>query len=298
MEWIAAMRKAVDFIEDNLCGGISADDVARNVFMSSFYMQKGFRILTGYTVSEYIRSRRLYLAALDVIRGEKNIVDIAYDYCWETPESFTKAFTRFHGLPPLKLRENPASIRTFLPLKISVAISGGNRMDFTVEKMEGFTLIGFEREFSMEDSYKKIPEFWDEVFGSRRSLFWGRAPSDDVEKAVLENRIGEFGACVETGGSRKSKTFRYLVAGWYNGGKVPGGLKTVEVPALEWAKFKCTGPIPGALQSVNTRIFSEWLPGNAEYEIAAEINLEWYSSDGNPSDDDYRSEIWIPVRRK
>ena len=90
--------------------------------------------------------------------------------------------------------------------------------------------------------------------------------------------------------------FRYYIAGAYQGGQVPEGMKVFEVPAGEWAKFKCVGPMPEALQTVNTRIFNEWLPGNQEFEAAFHINIEWYSGKDTGSEA-YESGIWIPVKR-
>ncbi|MDE6976564.1 MAG: effector binding domain-containing protein, partial [Lachnospiraceae bacterium] len=91
---------------------------------------------------------------------------------------------------------------------------------------------------------------------------------------------------------------RYLIAGIYWGGNVPEGMKVVEIPACVWAKFKCTGPMPEAIQKVNTRIYKEWLPGNTEYELADDLNIEWYSNQGDVTDDDYESAVWIPVKKK
>ena len=89
----------------------------------------------------------------------------------------------------------------------------------------------------------------------------------------------------------------YWIAGEYTGGDVPEGMTVCELPAMEWAKFRCKGPLPGALQAVNTRIFSEWLPGNTEYELAHEANIEWYAP-GDPQDAGYESDIWVPVKLK
>lgn len=80
--------------------------------------------------------------------------------------------------------------------------------------------------------------------------------------------------------------------------EVPDGMTVYEFPDMEWVKFRCVGPMPGALQSVNTKIFKEWLPGNAEFEIAMGANIEWYSAEGNTTDVDYESGIWVPVKRK
>lgn len=170
-------------------------------------------------------------------------------------------------------------------------------MDFTVEKMESFQLIGVEGEFSLETSYQEIPKFWDEFCRTHCEPLWsGKEPETALEKAICECNIGEFGLCIDDCDS--PGRFRYLIAGRYDGQEVPEGLKVFTLPALEWARFRCSGPMPEAMQSVNTKIFQEWLPGNPEFEIAYGTNIEWYSMEKEPSAADYESEIWLPVRRK
>lgn len=299
MEWTEGLKKAIDFMEKHLMEEISADDVANEVNISPFYLQRGFKIMTSYSIGEYLRCRRLYMAALDVIANREKVIDLAYKYGYDTPESFTKAFTRFHGASPMQLRKECRKVKTFLPLKIVVSIQGGNDMDFTVEKMDGFKVIGFERRFTAEDSYAKIPEFWDECRDGKlycmKDLWNGKKPETPVEKAICDCAVGEFGICIDDTGI--PGVFRYMIAGTYHGGEVPEGMTVFEFPDMEWAKFRCCGPMPGALQSVNTRIFNEWLPGNPEYEIAMGANIEWYAQ-GDTSASDYESAIWIPVKRK
>ena len=297
MEWITSIRESLDYVEHNLLTVSGPEEVAREVHISSFYLQKGFAVMTGYSIAEYIRDRRLYLAALDVITGQEKVISIAMKYGYDTPESFTKAFSRFHGVSPTMLRNNPGKIHVFLPLKITIQIQGGNDMDFTVEKMNGFKVIGFERDFSNEDSYQKIPKFWEEYAEKymNKMLCSGADPQNQTEQAICDNKIGEYGVCVDDIG--KDNKFRYFIAGKYQGGEVPEGMTLYEFPDMEWAKFRCVGPLPGALQAVNTKIFKEWLPGNPDYEIAVGANIEWYSmADGSSSD--YESGIWIPVRHK
>ncbi len=108
--------------------------------------------------------------------------------------------------------------------------------------------------------------------------------------------IGEYGICVDDLGNGK---FRYLIAGKYAGGEVPEGMAVYEFPKGDWAVFDCIGPVPEALQSLNTRIFKEWLPGNPDYEISGNANVEWYDCiNGEKTDADYHSAIWIPVKKK
>jgi AraC family transcriptional regulator len=294
VEWLTGIRAAIEFIEDNLEEDISVQDVAGKVFISPIFLQRGFSFMTGYNVGEYIRNRRLYQAAIDLRSTEDPVIDIAYRYCYETPESFTKAFSRFHGATPSQVRAG-APFNQFLPVKINITVQGGDKMDYKVTPKDGLKVIGFQKIFDSETSYAEIPKFWSEVVEKYASnIYAGNEPANEYEKAVRDNRIGEFGICIDDIGGTK---FRYLIAGRYTGGAVPLGMEIYEIPDGDWAVFHVTGPCPGALQSVNTKIFTEWLPGNPDYEISGNANVEWYA-DGDPAAADYKSAIWIPVKKK
>lgn len=298
MEWITSLRQSVNYMESHMLENISVSDVAKAVHVSPFYLQKGFKIMTGYSISEYMRCRRLYLAALDVLTGREKVIDIAYKYGYDTPESFTKAFSRFHGISPSQVKKDTAKIRTFLPLKLSVSIQGGNEMDYIVEKMKNFQVIGLEREFPFESSYEELPKYWDEFKEKYDNILSGtKEPQTEIEKALCEYSIGEYGICLDDLDEKKEGKFRYMIAGAYHGGAVPEGMSVYSFPDMEWAKFKCYGKMPVALQTINTRIYKEWLPGNPDYEIAIGADIEWYEK-GDVNAPDYRSEIWIPVKRK
>ena len=295
MEWITSVKKAIKYMDEHLMEPKCAENVANEVAISSFYLQKGFKIVTGCSVTEYIKNRRLYLAALDVIADKEKVIDLAFKYGYETPESFTKAFSRFHGVSPMQLKKDSSKIKVFLPLKIKITIQGGNDMDYVVEKMKCFKVIGFEREFDYDNSYKEIPEFWDEFCQKYMTPLKKGELQGEVAETICNCNIGEYGVCIDDTGTEGK--FRYLIAGIYTGGEVPQGMSVYEFPGLEWAKFSCKGPMPGSLQTINTKIFNEWLPGNDEYEIAMGANIEWYSK-GDGSDMDYESAIWLPIKRK
>lgn len=296
MEWIESIRKTIDYAETHLLEEISIETISKVVSISPYYLQKGFKILTGYTIAEYIRNRRLYLSALEVISNKKKIIDIAYRYSYDTPESFAKAFTRFHGVSPNQLRKRPDKIKIFLPLKVKISIQGGNDMDYIVEKMEKFKLIGFEREFYYETAYQEIPKFWNEI--SQRyltPLMMGKKPENEIEKAICNcEDMGEFGVNIDDVGNDK---FRYIIAGKYTGGEVPEGMVTYELPCVEWAKFSCKGPMPEALQTLNTKLFNEWLPGNPDYKMGIGVVIEWYTQ-GDMTSVDYESGLWLAVNKK
>lgn len=296
MDWMESIRSTINYLEDNIYNVDEDIKVAEQVGVSSFYLQKGFSIITGYSMAEYLRNRRLYMAALDVIKDDEKVIDIAFRYGYDTPESFTKAFTRFHGVSPIQLKKNPSKMQIFLPLTIRIDVQGGNHMDYVIEKVTGFKVVGFEREFSMDTSYAEIPKFWQEFSEKYMDrLCSGVKPENDVEETICNCMVGMYGICIDDiGGNGR---FRYLIAGEYTDGEVPEGMVSYEFPELTWAKFKCVGPLPGSLQSVNTKLFSEWLPGNPDYEVSFGANIEWYG-DGNPQSVDYESGIWVPVKHK
>lgn len=296
MEWITAIKESINYIEENILTLSNIEDVAEHVSISPMYLQKGFQIITSYTLGEYIRNRRMYLAAKDIVEGKDKIIDVAYKYGYETPESFSKAFTRFHNSTPSEIRSKPYLIKTFLPLRINIVVQGGADMEYTVSKMKSFKVIGFSKEFSFDTSYKEIPQFWDEVFKKHVSVFSGKKPANSIEKAIVDNSIGEYGVCIDD--LNTGDKFRYIIAGEYKGGEVPEGMIVYEIPSLLWAKFNAVGPMPDSLQSVNTKVWNEWLPGNPTYELAGKFNIEWYSNKMPTNAANYESAVWLPVKEK
>ena len=297
MDWLACVRKAIDYMEEHLAEDIGVADVAEQVYISPFFLQRGFSVMTGCGLGEYLRNRRLYEAARELQNTEDRVIDIAFRYLYDSPESFAKAFSRFHGATPSQVRAGASPIRVFLPLRINLTVQGGQQMDFKITPMFPFKVIGFQREFDYENSYREIPLFWDEICAKyAASVYAGNAPANPYEQALVDNCIGEYGVCIDDiPGGR----FRYLIAGKYTGGPVPEGMAVYEFPRGDWAVFNCVGPIPESLQALNTRIFQEWLPGNQDYELCGNATVEWYDCvNGEKDDPDYRSAIWVPVKRK
>ena len=296
MEWLTCIRSAIDYIEHHLTDDLSAQEVADQVYLSPFFLQRGFSVMTGMGMSEYIRGRRLYLAACELQNSDDRVIDIALRYGYETPESFTKAFSRFHGATPSQVRAG-AAVTRFLPVTIKLSVQGGYQMDYKIAPMFPFKVIGFQKIFDMETSYREIPEYWDEICEKyAKNVYAGNAPANPYEQALVDNCIGEYGVCIDDIGGGK---FRYLIAGKYTGGDVPEGMVVYEFPRGEWAVFNCIGPNPETLQRVNTQIFREWLPGNPEYELCGNATVEWYDCvNGEKTDPDYHSAVWVPVRKR
>lgn len=285
MEWIERISEAISYIEDNLTNELTIEKIASNVLISPFYFQKGFSMLCGFTISDYIRQRRIALAGGELVSTDKKIIDIALKYGYDSPDSFTKAFTRFHGITPTAVRKDGAKIKSFAPLKISFTLKGGFTMDCKIVKKDSFTVIGTSKKFPYDNAKSEIPKFWAEHYQTGKG----------------NTVCGMYGVNIDERMSYKE--FEYLIADDYNGkSEVPDGFVTKTIPAFTWAVFPCSGAMPSAMQDVNQKIFSEWLPNCKDYEFAAGYNIEMYNDPSNyPNgiqDENYYSEIWIPVKQK
>ena len=287
MNWIDGISDAIDYIEKNITEDITIEEISRQAYVSPVYFQKGISMLCGFTVGEYIRKRRLALAGTELISTDNRIIDIALKYGYDSPDSFTKAFVRFHGTTPTAVRKEGAVIKSFAPLTIKFTLKGGYTMDYRIVEKEAFTVMGISKMFRYDNSLEEIPKFWDEYC------------KDGENKAVC----GMYGICVDDNIGGKSEQFEYLIADNYiPWNEVPDGCVTRVIPKHTWAVFSCRGAMPKSLQEVDRKIFSEWLPNCREYEIADGYSVEMYTDineypDGN-QDKNYYSEIWIPLRRK
>lgn len=134
MDWIAGIQNAIDYIEDHITQELNYDEIAKQSASSTFHFQRVFHILCGYTLGEYIRCRRLSLAGAELSGGDAKIIDVAFKYGYDTPESFTKAFRKFHGIAPSQARNQGAKLKSFSRLYIKISLEGGNVMNYRIEK--------------------------------------------------------------------------------------------------------------------------------------------------------------------
>lgn len=285
MGWMEAVGEAIQYIEDHITEDLSVEAIAKRVNISPFYFQKGFAMLCGFTLSEYIRNRRLALAGGELAAGDEKVIDIALKYGYDSPDSFTKAFTRFHGVTPTRVRKEQVMLKSFAPLKLKLSLEGGYLMDYRIEKKEAFTVIANAKIFSYEGAKEMVPRFWQEHYKEGRG------------KTVM----GVYGINIDE--EMEQNSFEYLIADPYDSSEeVPEGFVVKTIPSFTWAVFPCRGAMPDALQDVNTKIFSEWLPALKEYAFAAGYCVEYYDDPGEYAkgtmDENYYCEIWIPVKRK
>lgn len=284
MNWCESISRAIEYIENNLTNDITIEDISNYSHISSFYFQKGFSIICGYGLSEYIRNRKLSCAGYEVLNTDNKIIDIALKYGYDSPDSFTKAFTRFHGSTPTEVRKG-GKIKEFAPLKINLSLKGGYTMEYKIEEKESFKVVGLKGNFKYETANQDIPKMWKKFF--MKTTFTKINPKYGVN---IDANMG-------------SDVFDYIIGDDYNEDlKVPKDFEIIEIPKFTWAIFSCIGPSSVKMPEVNEKIFTEWLPNSNDYEIAAGYNIEMYS---NPkdykkgvNDEKYYSEVWIPIKRK
>ena len=142
MDWMQSITNAIRYMENNLTNDISIKDVSKQTFVSGFHFGRVFTVVTGITIGDYIRNRRLSLAGLDLLLAKSKIIDIAMRYQYDTSESFSKAFTRFHGFPPSVVKTHGDKLKCFDPITINIFIQGGFNMERKImENENGVRLI-------------------------------------------------------------------------------------------------------------------------------------------------------------
>lgn len=286
MECIQSIQKAIDYMERNLLEDINYEDVAKEVYMSNYHFHRIFSMIVGITATEYIKNRRLSLAGQEISLSDIKVIDIAMKYGYESPESFSKAFTRFHGISPNVARTSGIQLKSFNRLIIKIKLEGGTIMDFKIVERRSFNVLAkvrsFRNEITAEEGNREIPDFWTEC------------KKNGVFNILNNNRKTSdfYGLCAPI--SKESTHFKYGIGVEYEGGKIPEGFDLWEVKPTLWAVFKCIGKNEECIGETWDRIFKEFLP-SSEYEMLDDTDFELYPDEG---DGECFCEIWIPVKKK
>lgn len=286
MDGLHRMADSIDYIEEHLANELRIEDIATAACMSKFHFQRLFGMLTGFTVSEYIRNRRVTLAAQELIHTRAKVIDVAMKYQYDSPESFTKAFQRIHGMTPSAARKNSQFLKAYPRLSFQIRIKGDVEMEYRLEEKEAFAVIGRSIRTRAVDgqNHQDIAAFWTESnqdgFAAKLSRYSGK--------------LGLLGICFDF--DQKQENLSYMIAAEKGESAVPEGWELSIIPSVTWAIFPVRGAMPDAMPKVWERIFSEWFPSTG-YEHAGGPEMEVYFNDGDITAADYYSEIWIPVKK-
>lgn len=290
MDWITGISKAIDYIEEHITEPTDYARAAKEACSSPFNFQRVFALLCGYTLGDYVRMRRLTLAGEELLSTDAKVIDVALKYGYDSPESFSRAFARFHGVSPSAVRKG-AAIHSFSRICVKLILTGGSIMEYRIEKKQAAKIICRRREFTKPgDDYtnREIPEFWNEC---------GRDGSIQKLCGYIKDSAqfkGLLGVCFST--EMTDSGFPYGIGAEYDGESDPQDFEIVEIPAYTYAVFTVRGRMPDAFRETYRKICTEFFPQSG-YEYGNGVEIEVYPS-ADVQNPDYTCEIWIAVKPK
>lgn len=289
MNWITGLQNAIDYIENNLTEELDYTVIASKAFTSPFYFQRVFGVLCNCTLGEYIRNRRLTLAGSELSSSDAKVIDVALKYGYDSPESFSRAFTRFHGISPSYAKMYGSKLKSFSRISVKLILDGGNIMNYRIEKKDKIDIIVKKKIFTnnIEQNNEQLPQYWDDCRNDNTL--------DILSKYATESGVfGDalIGICVE---DTKKKEVTYAIGTEYNGTAITDELNVEQIPSCTWAIFESIGPIPAAFQNLLYRVYSEFFP-TSEYHPCGNLDIQVYPN-GDMQSPQYKCELWIPVEK-
>lgn len=303
MDWIQGIQNAIDYIEEHINDDIDYDKVAKAAYSSSYHFQRIFGIICGMTLGEYIRRRRLTLAGIELLTDKMKITDIAFKYGYDTPESFSRAFTRFHGIKPSQVKKE-CSLNSFSRLSIKIDLIGGNKMQCKIKEMPEQVLVGFKKHFygvPYGDERAKQEEEFMTTTRAKQWLLIGASCDYTTDYCVITN-INDDGYDFYIAYALDEWTRNEL----YNP-KITGvdfmdkmGFETIIIPGSLYAVFETERKKRPICDYVDIRknIVTEWLP-SSDYFLAKapEVVIMHWRPNGEWEKERY-IEICLPIEKK
>lgn len=300
MDWITGIQNAVNYIEDHITEELDYERIARESFSSTFHFQRVFSILCGYTLGEYIRNRRLTLAGTELVNTREKVIDVAYKYGYDSPESFTKAFQKFHGISPSQARSSGAMLKSFSRLSIKVSLEGGSIMNYAIEEKSAMRLIGYKRRFTGSPNDKQDQ---DHNFACETRL----------EQAILEGLSREHETIYQVLTNFDADEYDFYYAYQFHHwaikdlddlpADITARFEQIDVPAgcyLVCETERCQFPT-ALVDQLRHEAVSQWLPTSGyELRSAPEIGvIHWFWEEGNEKRNNSRyCELWLPIKKK
>ncbi len=292
---IQLIQQAICYMEEHIYEEISYAEVAKSVHMSSYNFHRTFSFIVGMTANEYIRKRRLTLAARELQTTGLSVMDAAYKYGYESPESFSKAFTRFHSATPKQAKRKGTKLHLFNPLVIKITLEGGSVMDYRIEHRDSQRFIAlvraFPNEISNDENDHSIPDFWTECH--EKNLV------EAIRSLRAEGKRDLYGLCSPV---RDSEThFNYGIGIVIDEDTdvtdleqfTKSGYTLWETEPADYAVFKCFGSDGDCLGEMWSKFFKEFVPQTG-YMQTDGTDYEIYFEKGESG---LFCELWIPVKQ-
>jgi len=296
MDWLKGMNKVVEYIEENLIQPIQYESLSRIVGCSVYEFSRIFSFMAGMPVSEYIRRRRLSQAVFDIQNGGEKIIDIALKYCYESPSTFTRAFKELHGKAPLSARKTSVSLKTYPPISFALTIKGVNEMNFRIEKMGSFQIMGLAGYNRFDDEWEDSlwGQFIDQANGAGGGKTYNQVFYNSGNPSYYTAPFWQVGAYDFQSVDGKTPT---IIGAEYRGEKPDADWLTMKtISEATWAVFTFKGETGAKVGEAITRIVTEWFPQSQYVRNENVPMLDSYP--GGTIDEHYAWEIWMPVLSK
>jgi AraC family transcriptional regulator len=295
MDWQGRINAAIDYMEASLEGEIDWEAAARAATCSLYHFFRVFEVVAGMSAADYVRRRRLSLAALELAAGKGKVIDLALRYGYETPEAFCKAFKRAFGITPSAAKAAKAPLSIFTRMAVSLVLKGAQDMEYRIEELPAFAAFGLVLKTTSKggENNRAIPRFWQE---SDKAGLVGAL-------AAKSGKLGMMGICLPY--EKDGETFEYMIGIEAPADRkgLPAGCREASLPKATYGVFESHGPMPMAIQEVWKRVFNEWFPASG-YEHAGTPDFEVYPSfppkdpRGDPGSPQCYSEVWVPLKKK
>lgn len=281
MEWIERLNHAIDYIEEHLTEEIEYEQLGRIACCSAYHFQRMFTYMAGVPLSEYIRRRKMSLAAVDLQGGDAKIIDVAAKYGYSSPTAFNRAFQSVHGIAPSAVKSEGVSVKSFPPLVFKITVKGVEEMNYRIETKDAFRIIGVSQPLhrELEKNFAVVPTMWQ------------TAATDGTVQKLAALMDAEPMGLLGVSACGEEEDWKYFIA--VSSTKPAGEFEEYTVPAATWAVFAGEGTNL-SIQDLEQRIVTEWLPTSG-YEYGNAPDIEVYL---NPDPQNAKFEVWIPVIKR
>lgn len=281
MEWIERLNHAIDYIEEHLTEEIEYEQLGRIACCSAYHFQRMFTYMAGVPLSEYIRRRKMSLAAVDLQGGDAKIIDVAAKYGYSSPTAFNRAFQSVHGIAPSAVKTEGVSVKSFPPLVFKITVKGVEEMNYRIETKDAFRIIGVSQPLhrELEKNFAVVPTMWQ------------TAATDGTVQKLAALMDAEPMGLLGVSACGEEEDWKYFIA--VSSTKPAGEFEEYTVPAATWAVFAGEGTNL-SIQDLEQRIVTEWLPTSG-YEYGNAPDIEVYIS---PDPQNAKFEVWIPVVKR
>ena len=281
MEWIERFNRAINYIEENITQPINYEQIGKIAYCSSYHFQRMFAYMTGMPLSEYVRKRKMSLAAVDLQSGAEKVIDIAGKYGYNSPTAFNRAFQSIHGVSPSAVKNGSVYIKSYPPVYLKLVVKGVEELNYRIETKSAFRIIGISAPLSkeLEENFSVVPQMWEKCVSN--------GTIEKLSKMIPTSPVGLLGVSV----CNDAEQWKYFIG--VATSQENSEFEEYIIPATTWAIFPGTGTNK-SLQELERRIFTEWLPTSG-YEYGNAPDIEVYI---NPDPENTIFEIWVPVKKK